>query len=291
MAEPTLGQILPLLRGVMKSGNGYKAYCPAHDDRKTKSLSIHEKDGKLLLKCFGPGCEFQDILHSLGISTEKSDRQDSSIAATYDYIDDNGTLIFQVVRMQPKRFMQRRPDIFEGWVWDLKGVERMLYWLPELRQAIEEGETIFFVEGEKDVDNLRAAGFKATTSSGGCQGKWLPQYTESLQGAQITIIPDQDEPGKEYGHRVGTMLYGWTKSIKWLDLDAKDVSDWLQSHDPQTLHNLNDNAPDFMPNGAITREEFAALQAHLVYVTNRINRYIHPAYKKRDKKKTGEVET
>ncbi|GAG75088.1 unnamed protein product, partial [marine sediment metagenome] len=204
-----------MLRGATPSGSGYMAYCPAHDDRKTKSLSLHEKDDKLLLKCFA-GCKYEDILHSLNISTERTDVKERTIVATYDYVDIEGILIFQVVRMLPKRFLQRRPDILDGWVWDLKGVERMLYRLPEVRQAIVDEETIFFVEGEKDVDNLRAAGFKATTSSGGSAGKWLPQYTESLQGARIIIIPDQDEPGIAYGHRIGTTLYGWAKSIKWL---------------------------------------------------------------------------
>jgi len=270
---PTLNEILPLLRGVQKAGAGYIAYCPAHDDRKTKSLSITEKDGKLLLKCFGKGCEYHDILHSLGFDTNHS-KKEREIVATYDYTDYGGNLIFQVVRFLPKSFQQRQPDIFEGWTWNLKGVERVLYRLPEIKEAIENEETIFFVEGEKDVENLRLASFKATTSSGGSQGKWLPQYTESLYGAHITLIPDQDEAGVEYGRRVGSMLYGWAKTIKWLDLDAKDVSDWLESHDAQTLQNLNDNAPIFIPEGAITWDDFAIIQAHLVYITNRMNRHI-----------------
>src|SRR5690348_7946010 len=50
------------------------------------------------------------------------------IVAAYDYVDESGDLIFQVVRMEPKTFRQRRrarPDDdpkkvdAEGWVWSV----------------------------------------------------------------------------------------------------------------------------------------------------------------------------
>ena len=37
--------------------------CPAHDDR-NPSLSVDEKDGKLLLKCFA-GCDQRDVVSAL----------------------------------------------------------------------------------------------------------------------------------------------------------------------------------------------------------------------------------
>lgn len=50
----------------------------------------------------------------------------SHIVATYDYVDENGELIFQVVRFDPKDFRQRRParadddpgKVRAGWVWN-----------------------------------------------------------------------------------------------------------------------------------------------------------------------------
>jgi hypothetical protein len=52
---------------------------------------------------------------------------DDGIAATYDYRDENGALLFQVVRKVPKKFVQRRPNGSGGWIWNLDGVRRVLY--------------------------------------------------------------------------------------------------------------------------------------------------------------------
>lgn len=46
-----------------RCGSGYMARCPAHDDR-TPSLSITERDGKVLVKCFG-GCAQSDVISAL----------------------------------------------------------------------------------------------------------------------------------------------------------------------------------------------------------------------------------
>jgi len=83
---------------------------------------------------------------------------------TYGYCDENGTLLFQVVRFEPKGFRQRRPDGRGGWIWNLKDTRRVPYLLPHLVKAVAAGETIYVPEGEKDVDNLRAIGFAATTN-------------------------------------------------------------------------------------------------------------------------------
>ena len=49
------------------SGPGWKARCPAHDDR-TPSLSIAAgKDGRVLLRCWA-GCETLAVLGALGLS-------------------------------------------------------------------------------------------------------------------------------------------------------------------------------------------------------------------------------
>ena len=86
------------------------------------------------------------------------------IVKTYPYCDENGTLLFQVVRFEPKGFRQRRPDGRGGWIWNLQDTRRVPYLLPGLVKAVAAGETIYVPEGEKDVDNLRAIGFAATTN-------------------------------------------------------------------------------------------------------------------------------
>src|SRR4030095_16983762 len=79
----------------------------------------------------------------------------SKIVATYDYTDEAGKLLFQCVRYQPKDFRQRQPDGKGGWIWNLEGVRRVLYRLPEVLKS----KTVCVAEGEKDCDNLCALGF------------------------------------------------------------------------------------------------------------------------------------
>jgi hypothetical protein len=47
-----------------------------------------------------------------------------TIVATYPYDDELGTMLFEVVRFDPKTFRQRQPDGHGGWIWNIKGVRR-----------------------------------------------------------------------------------------------------------------------------------------------------------------------
>ncbi len=61
-----LDVILSKLKRVKKSGKGWVAICPAHDD-KTPSLSIIEgADGKAVLCCHA-GCKYNDIMGAIGL--------------------------------------------------------------------------------------------------------------------------------------------------------------------------------------------------------------------------------
>jgi putative DNA primase/helicase len=67
-----------------------------------------------------------------------------NVDVAYDYLDANGTLAFQVVRTitgQP-RFLQRRPNGSGKWIWNLKGIQRIPYHLPDLIAA-SPGSTIY----------------------------------------------------------------------------------------------------------------------------------------------------
>jgi hypothetical protein len=61
----TLDCLLSRLSRVRRSGSGYVALCPAHDDRKP-SLSIGERSDRVLLHCF-VGCSVKEICEALGI--------------------------------------------------------------------------------------------------------------------------------------------------------------------------------------------------------------------------------
>jgi len=153
------------------------------------------------------------------------------ITDTYDYCDETGTLLFQVVRIEPKAFKQRRPDGRDGWTWQLGNVRRVLYRLPEILAAPADA-TVYVVEGEKDANRLASLGLIATTNPGGA-GKWRSEYSHTLRGRAIIILPDNDEPGRAHAQQVAHALHRVAASVKVLELpglpDHGDVSDWLDA--------------------------------------------------------------
>ena len=220
-----------------KTAQGWQAKCPAHDDRNA-SLSISEgRDGRTLLRCHA-GCDFRAILEAAGLkpsdcfATPTTTATEKRIVARYPYVDAEGTLLFEVVRFEPKDFRQRRPDGQGGWTWSLKGVERVLYRLPELSKAIAAGQTVFIVEGEKDADALANLGLCATCNAGGA-GKWEPGYTSAMKGATVVILPDRDKPGRTHGELVAQALRGNVASLRVIELPdrngrkVKDAADWI----------------------------------------------------------------
>ena len=87
------------------------------------------------------------------------------IAAAYDYRDETGQLLSQVVRYEPKAFRQRRPKPDGGWEWSVKGVRVVPYRLPEL--LAKPTSPVIVVEGERDADNLAHIALLATCNAGG----------------------------------------------------------------------------------------------------------------------------
>jgi hypothetical protein len=152
----------------------------------------------------------------------------------YDYRNEHRQLLFQAVRYEPKRFSQCRPDGHGGLIWNLDGVRRVPYRLPELIEAIAAKKGIVIVEGEKDVEALRALDIAATTCSGGA-GKWRDEYNQHFKDASVIIIGDNDEPGRNHARNVATALASIAARVRVLDLATcwpecppkGDVSDWL----------------------------------------------------------------
>jgi hypothetical protein len=257
-----IDRVLSLLRGVKKTANGWDALCPAHDDT-SPSLGIAVgKDGTVLVKCRSHDCTADAICTAIGIGLRDlfpADNRNGSasggmnIVAIYDYSDADGKLLFQVVRLDPKGFRQRRPDAKgkDCWTWNMKGVRPVLYRLSAVLDAVAEKALVFVVEGEKDADNLTRLGVTATTNVGGA-GKWRDHYAESLRGAAVVILPDNDEAGRGHGRQVASMLHGVAGPVKVVNLPglpAKgDVSDWLAAGGTaEQLQNMVDAAPVWMP--------------------------------------------
>jgi len=208
-----------------KSGAGWVALCPGHDD-KDPSLSLRDADGKVLAHCHA-GCDQRaviDALKVLGLWPERE--QQRVIVATYDYTDEAGQTLYQVIRTEPKGFYQRRPDGIGGWI-NKKSDHQVLYHLPEVLQS----PIVFVVEGEKDAEKLREYGFAATTNAGGAKAPWLSDYTEALRGREVILVPDNDPPGWRRVSIIAKALLGSAARIRVFDLptNTKDISDWFAS--------------------------------------------------------------
>lgn len=148
------------------------------------------------------------------------------IVATYDYTDEAGNLLYQVVRYEPKGFAQRVPD-GNDWSWKLGNIRRVPYNLPDI--LAQPDKPVFIVEGEKDADVLNSHGLLATTNAGGA-GKWRDEYSAALRGRDVVVIPDHDEAGLDHLNKVVRSLTGNAKSVKVvMPGEEKDISKWFES--------------------------------------------------------------
>jgi archaellum biogenesis ATPase FlaH len=160
----------------------------------------------------------------------------------YVYRAEDGSPLYRVVRRPGKRFHQEHADGQGGWVPGLDGVRPVPYRLPELLAAVEQGEPVYVVEGEKDADRLAGEGLTATTNPGGA-GKWRDEYAEHLRGVDIVVIADRDDPGREHARKVAASLRPVASSIalRVTPKGLKDVSDLLDAgHDLSVLEVLTD---------------------------------------------------
>jgi RecA-family ATPase len=177
----------------------------------------------------------------------------------YDYVSETGERLYQVVRFEPKGFSQRRPDGRGGWVWNLDGVERVLYRLPEVIEALATEKPVFVVEGEKDADALWRLGVPATCNAMGAgKGKWHDEYSAHFAGGRAFVIPDNDPEGMSHAVAVATSIRaagGQAHIVTLPGLPPKgDASDWIRAGgSADELYRLAERsmtAPDPLPQEA-----------------------------------------
>jgi hypothetical protein len=195
------------------------------------------------------------------------------IVATYDYTDEENNLLFQVVRFHPKDFRQRRPDGPDGWIWSLSETRRVIYRLPGVRVAIDFEEVVYIVEGEKDVDALHTKKLVATCNPGGA-GKWRPEYNASLSGADVVVVADNDDAGRNHAQQVAAALHRVARRVRVLDIgkiwhacpEKGDISDWIKAGGTvEKLVAMVATLSDWQPGvekktGPLTAAEFLGLE-------------------------------
>jgi putative DNA primase/helicase len=235
----SLHDISYIARAMGGEAHGNQALVPGPGHtRKDRSLSIKpdaSAPGGFLVQSFAGDDPLRCkdyVRERLGLPTWRASAPGKSIAWTYDYTNEAGELLVQVVRYIPKNFRQRQPDGKGGWKWSLKGARRVLYRLPDVIAAVASKRTIFITEGEKAADALAKLGLVASCSLGGA-GKWRNEYSQYLAGADVVILPDNDEPGEQHCKAVANSLAGVAESVRFLHLPrlpAKgDAYDWVQA--------------------------------------------------------------
>lgn len=237
--------------------------CPAHEDA-SPSLSVNRGQKGVVLHCQA-GCTTDEVVAALAMT--KADLFDQPLArpdsdgewtpfgpavAVYDYVDEQGALLFQVLRTADKQFPQRRPDPSKpkGWAWKLEDTRRVLYRLPRVLEAVAAKEPVFVVEGEKDVHSIEQQGEVATCNPGG-SNKWRPEYAQALAGANVIVVADKDDAGRRHAKRVRASLTGVADSVTLVEaVEGKDVTDHLQAGytlDQLWLVDLDDTPPSEPP--------------------------------------------
>ena len=212
---------------IKRVGDELHFLCPRNDDHRPSLTINRRKDVWLCGPCGASGNAWQlgAFLFGLDPGAKKAIREKLSqlgllassaskgkIRAIYDYTDENGKLLFQVVRFEPKNFCQRQPDGKGDWIYHLQGVRRVPYKLPDLLRA----EFVLIVEGERDVETAMELGFASTCNPGGA-GKWRPEYSEYFRGKKVAIIADADDAGRKHARLVARNLIAVADSVKVIE--------------------------------------------------------------------------
>ena len=240
----------------------YYTQCPKCSATRSKA---HQKSACLGVSITDDGVKF-GCNHCAWAGGKKfingKDHARKVVIAEFPYHDESCNVLFVVERREhqksnggkpEKTIKQKRPDPDRPgkWIWNVSGVRVVPYRLPQLIEAVAAGHPVLIVEGEPKVDLLWSWNVAATCNAGGAT-KWKPEHSAFLRGADVVLVPDNDNAGWEHINIVGTSLVGIAKSVRVLVLPharAKDdVVDWAKAGGTrELLDTLLDKAQAWKP--------------------------------------------
>jgi hypothetical protein len=229
-------RVLDALRAQGKKITGgplqYNAQCPAHDDH-NPSLGIREGDNGGALVCCQAGCTWQMVAHALNLTAgDLFPPKPTTLARrrkvrSFQYRAADGTVVVTVERWEgegPK--FTRNPA----------GVRNVpLYNLPEVLAAIRDGRWIIVCEGERDAETAGMLwadlGGVGTTNISGAGHIWTKDEIETLRGAKVVLIGDNDTAGRGRIDTLAIELAGVVKSlhIRYPAEGRKDLTEHVQA--------------------------------------------------------------
>ena len=221
-----------------KDGVEYMVHCPCHYDKNSSlHITYNEIEDKILLHDFG-GCSTERILADVGLSFSdlEPDKEEKiepawkkDLVAEYRFTDAKGRYLYSKLRYSGKviRYCVRHGDKLQ---WGKADTASSLYNLPQLIRSIKDEKAVFVVEGEKDVDTLSAAGLTATTA--GSVSDWKKKFSKYFIGANVIILADNDEPGKQLAEQISSDLSSVAFSRRVVipsRIESGDVTDYFET--------------------------------------------------------------
>lgn len=220
MAE-NINTFLQSFDKVKRTGrNQYICCCPAHyDDKASLSIAYNPIEDKIALHCHA-GCDTADILAEIGktwadVQPSKEEEQkplqswQKQLVAEYRYTDVKGNYLYSKLRYEGEGIEGKKiryGRIVDGNFTTGKGdIPGELYNITAIKDAVEKNRTVFYVEGEKDVETLRSFGLTAVTAGG--TADWKSSFAKYFIGVHdLVILADQDTPGAELAEKVSRDL-------------------------------------------------------------------------------------
>lgn len=255
-------QCARLLMKPTRSPTGWKACCPAHEDRDPSLFLADGQDG-LALVCYA-GCDYRSIVQALEAQGAVISRSSSrtqiptehfslgAYHAYWDYRSAHGAVVMRICRWeQPGGKKDIRPLVktAEGWKWNQHPNPRPLFQLDRLTN--EADKPVVMVEGEKAAVAAQKLFPQcvATTWPGGAASMGHADISV-LAGREVYLVPDCDAPGRTAMAWMANHLNDSARSVVMVDparlidglpsgwdladalAEQRDVSGWLRAQRP-----------------------------------------------------------
>ena len=222
-----INEFLQHFEGVKETSGKYVATCPICNKKQHLYITPQPQNNTVLVYCQHCKRGANNILTAIGLSMSDLHFGDGQRESNLDtkpqiigrrehvYHNSNSSIF-------GKKSINTLSDGSKKCYWSryengmfitgLNGREAPLFDVHKLSKSTE---TLFFVEGEKDVMTLQNMGFVATTTpNGGGQAKWLASFDNYLHGWDIIVLTDNDDVGKKYGQFVASHVVSIASSVK-----------------------------------------------------------------------------
>lgn len=181
------------------------------------------------------------------------------LAGRWAYTDADGQLLGYVDRINDAGGKSFRPWQWDGDGWIAKSLPtpRPLYGLHDL--AVRPDAPVLVCEGEKSTDAARRLfpGHVCVTSSGGASAAAASDWTP-LQDRDVTVWPDNDEPGAKFAQTVAGILSKLGTAVRIVAIPSDWPAKWDLADEEPASYRPGDGArllAEAQPYEAISPDE------------------------------------